>query len=120
MLKRLAMALGAVGNNPAATYEQHGLSVTMACVYHSDGKFNKDISHLVDVEVTGEDDEEEEPAEVVRDDELAWDESMVDIANMAAAKASGGKITDLRTIMADLADARRTSSVRSSRSTTCR
>ena len=102
----LAMALGAVGNNPAATYEEAWpFSDDAYAGYHSEGTLNKDISHLIDVEATGEDDEEEEPAEVVRDDELVWDDNTIDIANMAAAKASGGKITDLRTIMADLADA---------------
>lgn len=34
--------------------------------------------------------------------QVSWDESMVDIANMAAAKASGGVITDLRTVLNDM------------------
>lgn len=34
--------------------------------------------------------------------QVTWDESMVDIANMAAAKASGGVITDLRTVLNDM------------------
>lgn len=34
---------------------------------------------------------------------IQWDDSMVDIANMAAAKASGGAVTDLRTVVTDMA-----------------
>jgi len=103
----LALALNTAASDPNATFQYAWPFSDDALEAHlADGTFDKDISHLVDVEATGEDEEEEEePAEVVRDDELVWDDNTIDIANMAAAKASGGKITDLRTIMADLADA---------------
>lgn len=67
------------------------------------------IADLVDIdEAEGEADDEPE-ANVDEFDKLfpkstiQWDESMVDIANMAAAKASGGAVTDLRTVVTDMA-----------------
>ena len=46
--------------------------------------------------------EHSQVTEVSTPQQVSWDESMVDIANMAAAKASGGVITDLRTVLNDM------------------
>lgn len=63
------------------------------------------IADLVDLDET-EDEVYEvfptETADVSTPQQVTWDESMVDIANMAAAKASGGVITDLRTVLNDM------------------
>lgn len=66
-----------------------------------------DISDMIDLD-DAEDESEDEvyevfPTEVSTPQQITWDESMVDIANMAAAKASGGVVTDLRTVVNDMA-----------------
>jgi cobaltochelatase CobS len=67
------------------------------------------IADLVDLDETEDEAEDEvyevfptETANVSTPKQVSWDESMVDIANMAAAKASGGVITDLRTVLNDM------------------
>lgn len=69
-----------------------------------------DLSDMLDLDETEVHEVHDEPeANVDEFDKLfpkstiQWDESMVDIANMAAAKASGGFVTDLRTVVNDMA-----------------
>lgn len=64
-----------------------------------------DISEYVEFEATGEDAEVEQPAATnqagVTIDATAWDDTMIDIANMAVAKASKGSIADIRTLVVE-------------------
>ena len=64
-----------------------------------------DISQYVEFESDDDPDaksssDERPPAEVVADD-TAWDDTMIDIANMAVSKASKGSIADVRTLVVE-------------------
>jgi len=68
----------------------------------NDQQFDTDISEYVEFEATGEDDEVEQPAEtkqVPPQPTTRWDDTMIDIANMAVSKASKGSIADIRVIV---------------------
>ena len=68
----------------------------------NDQQFDTDISEYVEFEATGEDAEVEQPAaakQVPPQPTTRWDETMIDIANMAVAKASKGSIADIRVIV---------------------
>ena len=68
----------------------------------NDGHLNTDISEYVEFEATGEDAEVEQPAatkQVPPQPTTRWDDTMIDIANMAVAKASKGSIADIRVIV---------------------
>ena len=68
----------------------------------NDQQFDTDISEYVEFEATGEDAEVEQPAaskQVPPQPTTRWDDTMIDIANMAVAKASKGSIADIRVIV---------------------
>lgn len=71
------------------------------------GLFDTDISELIELEDEEVDNEVASESSVETPDAITFDANTIDIANMATAKATGGAITDIRTVVSEVAVLRR-------------